>query len=416
MNLFFPNPRYRIYGARHQYLKIAGDLAVGRLFTGAGVAELEPAVADFVGAGHAVAMPQARVALYCALRVLLKHRKKVLLSPYTIHDVVNMVVCAGGHPVFVDVRREDCNIDPSLVESLVDDDTGAVLVTHLHGLACDVERIAATCRQRGIPLIEDCAQAFGTSVSGRRVGTFGTVGVFSFGMAKNVNAFYGGMAVTSDADVALAMRDEIRRYPTFPSSALANRAAFCLVGDVLTSKPMFWSFVYWLFRYGYLHDIDALNNRWRGEMAPTIKREMPEENLRKMTSAQARLVAAQLSRVDLDTEVRIRYASLYHEGLSSLPQVLCPPLRTDGSHIYLTYPIQVEDRDALNRFLMLECQDVTVQHLINTADADCFAEWFRECPNARRTAASVLLLPSYPSYGERNVARNIAIIRRFFGA
>ena len=204
MSLFFPNPRYRIYGARHQYLKIAGDLAVGRLFTGAGVAELEPAVADFVGADHAVAMPQARVAIYCALRVLLKHRRKVLLSPYTIHDVVNMVVCAGGQPVFVDIRREDCNIDPSLVESLVDDETGAVLVTHLHGLACDVERIAATCRQRGIPLIEDCAQAFGTSVSGRRVGTFGTVGVFSFGMAKNVNAFYGGMAVTSDADVALA--------------------------------------------------------------------------------------------------------------------------------------------------------------------------------------------------------------------
>ena len=89
-------------------------------------------------------------------------------------------------------------------------------------------------------------------------------------------------------------------------------------------------------------------------------------NVRSRRSARSRGANASTS----PDPVRIRYASLYHEGLSTLPQVLCPPLRTDGSHIYLTYPIQVEDRDALNRFLMLECQDVTVQHLINTADAD----------------------------------------------
>lgn len=73
-------------------------------------------------------------------------------------------------------------MDPADLERLVDADTGAVLVTHLHGLACDMDRISAFCRTRGVPLVEDAAQAFGARFGGRPVGTFGDVGVYSFGV------------------------------------------------------------------------------------------------------------------------------------------------------------------------------------------------------------------------------------------
>lgn len=416
MSLHFPNPRYRIYGAPLQFLNVAWGIVAGRRRPGSAVSELEGAVGVFLGVPHAVAMPQARVALYTSLRVLLRAtaRKRVILSPYTIHDVINMVVCAGGEPVFADVR-DDANIDPDAIEALTDEHTAAVLITHLHGLACDVERIAAWCGSHNIPLIEDCAQAFGTTVGGRRVGSFGTVGVYSFGMAKNVNSYFGGMAVTSDARVAEALRTDMARLPEFDTGALLHRAAFCLAGQVMTTRPVFWSSAYWLFRYGFLHDVDALNNQWRGEMDPRLKEQIPEGYLRRMTPAQARVVLAQIRQVDADTAVRIGYAERYAEGLGDIPEVLCPPRRTDGSHIYLTYPIQVADRHALNRYLMRECQDVTIQHLTNTADADCYQPWSRECPVARRVAASVLLLPTYPSYGARDVDRNIALIRRYYG-
>src|SRR5262245_29434779 len=159
MDMAFPQPRYRMYGASRKYLSVVGDLLTGRVGEGDGESSLEASFCRYIGARHAISMPQARVSLFCALRVFIKPGAKVVLSPYTIHDVINMVICAGGVPVFADIDRKTCNIDPAEIEKLVDRDTGAVLITHLHGLACDVERIADFCRSRGVALLEDCAQA-----------------------------------------------------------------------------------------------------------------------------------------------------------------------------------------------------------------------------------------------------------------
>ena len=105
------------------------------------------------------------------MKDLVQPGRRVVLSPYTLSDVVNMVVVAGAEPVFADVERETCNIDPAQVEELIDDSTDAVIVTHLHGLICDMDRIGAICRERGVALIEDAAQACGPQCGGRRAGT-----------------------------------------------------------------------------------------------------------------------------------------------------------------------------------------------------------------------------------------------------
>jgi perosamine synthetase len=412
----FPEPRYRIYGSPANYVSVARDALSGRLRSGDGaVAETEKAVAGFVGVAHGICMPQARVGIFLALKALIRPGQSVILSPYTIHDVVNMVICAGGRPVFADIERETCNIDAAQVEALADDGTGAVLVTHLHGLGCDIARIADFCRSRGIALIEDCAQAFGTLVDGRRVGSFGDAGVFSFGMAKNINSFYGGMVVTNDAALAASLRAEMAKLPLADAPTLRQRVIFCLLGDILTSRPVFWTATYWLFRYGYLNNVERLNNQWRGEMNPQRKSAIPQAYLRQMTPMQARLVRRQIDAVDEHTATRLSYARRYHDGLSDIAEIILPPLRDDGSHIYLTFPIQVPDRDALVRHLMENCRDVTVQHITNAAEAECFAEFGRDCPNSRATARSVVLLPCYPSYGMAGVEENVRLVRKFFG-
>src|SRR5262245_6451448 len=178
--LAFPQPRYRAYGSARKYLDFLFGIFEREVSRDDAISRLEAAIARFIGVKYAIAMPQARVALYCALRSIIKDRRKVIMSPYTIYDIVNMVVSAGGKPIFADVKRETWNVDAEQIEQLIDDETGAVLITHLHGLACDVERISRLCKARDIPLIEDCAQAFGANVGLRRVGAFGTFGVFSF--------------------------------------------------------------------------------------------------------------------------------------------------------------------------------------------------------------------------------------------
>ena len=409
-----PKSRFRIYGGAGNYLSVVRDLALGRARSGNAVERLERKATAFLGAGHALCMPQARVGIHLALKALIQPGQDVVLSPYTIYDVVNMVISAGGRPVFADIERETCNISARELRALVTARTGAVMVTHLHGMACEIEEISDFCRQRNVPLLEDASQAFGGHVAGKRLGTFGRAGIFSFGMAKNVNSFYGGMVVTGDGALDERLRAEIQRFPYQGGDLLMRRIAACLAGDVLTWRPAFDAATFWVYRYGHLHGVEAITNRWRGEDEPVRRSAIPERSLRRMTPMQARLILRSIDAVDAEARVRTGLARMYHEGLRDIGDILLPPLRDDGSHIYLTFPIQVPDRDALLRFLIAHGRDLTLQHIGNAADYACFAEFHRDCPNARLTAARVLLLPTYPSYGRREAARNVKAIRRFF--
>ncbi len=409
-----PPARFRLYTRASDYAHVLADLLTGRTTKGDDVARLEQAVAGRCGRARALCVPQARVGIYLAIRRLITPGQTVVLSPYTIADVINMVICAGGVPVFADIDRPTTNVCAGAIEPLIDHRTGAVMVTHLHGMACDIEAIARMCAARGIPLIEDAAQAFGAKVGGRPVGSFGDVGVFSFGMYKNVTGFYGGMVVTRDEALDSAMRADLAQTPFMEPAVLYRKVLQACLTDIVTSPLVFRTLVYWIFRFGYLNDIQAINRFVTVELDTSRKDTLPPSYLRRFRPVQARMVLRQLDRVDANAAVRIRYARMYHEGLADLPGLITPPFRDDGSFVYNYFPIQYSDRDGLVRWVMQHRRDMAVQHLKNCAALPGYAPEHRACPNAALTAAQVILLPNYPGYGDEAVRRNIAVIRRFF--
>jgi len=377
------------------------------------VADIEQQVAERTGSPHAIALPQARLGLYLALLNLIRPGQKVVLSPYTIYDVINMVVCAGGYPVFADIEPETCNIDARQVESLIDDSTGAVMATHLHGLACDIERIAEVCRARNVPLIEDAAQCFGGRVNGRHVGTFGDFGVFSFSLNKNVNALYGGMAIMRDQGLHERISEALSTFPPEDNVRLLRQAAKCLLGDLATA-PLVFPLTFRLIRGDYLSGDRVISKLLRHTDTSVLRRELPDHYRRRMTNVQARLIARQLADVDRHAQLRLEHARAYHRGLSGIREVGLPPLREDGSHTYLTFPIRVLGREGLVKYMLQHGRDIRPQHYANAADLACFSEFARDCPNARATASQVMILPSYPSYRAAEVERNIAVIQAYF--
>ncbi|MBM3517681.1 MAG: DegT/DnrJ/EryC1/StrS aminotransferase family protein [Alphaproteobacteria bacterium] len=410
-----PHPRQRLYTSLAGYLGVVGDVVGGRATSGADVARFEQAVAAFAGSPHAAAVPMARTGLYLAVKAIIRPGQRVILSPYTISDVVNMVICAGGRPVFADIRRETCNIDFDEVARLIDGGTGAVLATHFYGLGCDIEPLAALCRERGVALIEDAAQAFGTRIAGRSVGTFGDAGVFSFGLYKNVNSFFGGMVITRHAHLRQAVADALAPLPFEGLVRFGAKVATGAVTDLATLPLIFQTLTFRLFRYAYLHQTKALEGRMAFDRNPTLMRAIPAHYLRRLTPMQARLALAQLARVASDTAARIRAAGLYDAGLHDIGELLLPPLRTDGSHGYTYYPVQFADRRALIAYALRRGRDLAESHHRNCADMACFAEFARDCPHARATAESLIYLPTYPRYAEVEIRRNVEVIRRFFG-
>ena len=411
-----PLPRYRIYTTVSDYREVVRSVVRSASFKGDDCRRLEDDVCRHQSVDHAVCAPMARVGIYLAVKALVRPGRKVVLSPYTLADVVNMVICAGGVPVFADVERDTGNINPGQIDTLIDGETDAVLVTHLHGLVCDMPAITEICRRRGVKLIEDCAQALGAHLGGQTVGTFGDAGVYSFGLYKNVNAFFGGMLVAGDRAVADAAREMMADWPAQDLTILLKRIGYAAMTDIATLPAVFKTFTYWIFRYGFLRGVSAINRQVLVDKNPQVKTSLPASYARNLTPLQARLVRRQLPNVGRLVARRVEAARLYHEGLQGLPDVIQPPFKDDGSHTYLYYPLQVPDRQALLRHMFAHGRDVAIQHLRNCADVPCFADHARDCPNARAVAESNILLPTYPRYSSTEVRRNIEAIRSFFGA
>lgn len=409
--LFTPKARFRFYGTPHNYL---GALNQG-LATVVGLNKdyrepLERCIAEMANVDHAICVPQARFGLYLILtRLLSPSRPNVIMSPYTIHDVVNMVICAGGRPIFADVDQETCNIDSARLAELIDSQTGAVMVTHLHGLACDMEQVMAVCNAGGVPVIEDAAQAFGSKFAGRMLGSIGKAGVFSFGRAKNLNAFYGGMILTSDDSLASDIRAELASLPIEDTGKIVKRIIHCCVSDLMTLPPIYSLLTFKIFRYAAIKGIESVNKVVQTENNPTRKDTLPTSYRRRLTSVQARLVLDQLSATAKNTKARQDLARIYHEGLSGAVGILLPPWREDGSHVYLQYPVQVEDRWSYVRYMMSHGRDVAIQHMASASDLNIFKEFSRDCPNARKTAERLVLLPTYPNYGADEARANVKV-------
>jgi perosamine synthetase len=411
-----PQPRSRLYTSTDAYIKGAVATLFGLRYDGEGINRFEQALEEMAPGIQVVAVPMARVGIYLALKHLIRKGQKVILSPYTISDVVNMVLCAGGIPVFADIEESgSCNVDADIILKLLETevDVGAVLVTHFYGLVCNITPIITKCRERGLPVIEDAAQAFGAVHQGRLAGSIGDVGIFSFGLLKNVTGFLGGAVLTKDVALASSIRASLQHFAMPSRKVLLKKMFAGLKFDFATLPTIFDSGVYWLFRYAYLHGLEFFKNTLDTDSNPASYDSFPERYSWRMSSAQAEIIIPQFSRFKAHTLERIAKAQIYHTGLADLPGLVLPPLRNDGSHIYYHYPLQCEDRDRLTRFMTARLRDVQISHHRNCASLQCFDAFHRECPNAEKAAQRVIYLPTYPGYRDDQAVANVEVIRAY---
>jgi len=178
-----------------------------RYTKGENVFKLEEEFARYVGVKCAVSTSSGTAALHIAFIALgLKPGDEVVTAPLSFIATANSVIHAGGVPKFADIEYDDYNIDPKLVREAVSDRTRALLPVHLFGHPSDLDALQEICHSERLSLVEDACQAHGATFRGRKVGSFGDVGCFSFYPSKNLWVpGDGGIATTDDEDLAKVM-------------------------------------------------------------------------------------------------------------------------------------------------------------------------------------------------------------------
>lgn len=171
------------------------------------VTQLEEEFAAKHGAKFAIACSSGTAALHTATTALgISPGDEVIVPPITDMGTIAPILYQGAIPVFADLTPQGYTLDPASVAERITGKTRAVIAVHLWGNACDLSALRILCDERGLILIEDCAQAFGCTYAGKPVGTFGEVGCYSYNEFKHISCGDGGLVLTDDADMARRLR------------------------------------------------------------------------------------------------------------------------------------------------------------------------------------------------------------------
>lgn len=195
--------RFLVFGqpaiGEPEIAEVVDSLHARWLGTGPKVARLEREFAAYKGVPHAVAVHSCTAALHLSILAAgLQPGDEVITTPLTFCATVNAILHAGATPVLADVDRRSMNLDPAAVERAITPRARAILPVHFAGRACDMDALGDVAERHGLSIIEDCAHAIETEHRGRKAGTFGDFGCFSFYATKNMTCGEGGMVLARD--------------------------------------------------------------------------------------------------------------------------------------------------------------------------------------------------------------------------
>lgn len=310
------------------------------------IEKFEREFAAYGGVEHCIACGNGTDAIEIALKALgVGEGDEVIVPALTWISTSEAVTSVGATPVFVDISRDFYTIDPQKIEEKITQKTKAIIPVHLYGLPADMDAITAIAKRHNLFVIEDCAQAHGTEYKGKKVGTFGNVGTFSFFPGKNLGA-YGdaGGVVTNDKDVAEKCR------------LIANH------GQAKKNE----------------HLCEGRNSRMDGLQAAILSVKLPY--LPHWIEARRAVAAV--------------YGHLLTEGTVGLPTE-----PAYAKHAYHLYVIEVDNRDAIKKKLQeagIECGVHYPTALPFLTPYLKFNHRESEFPNAVAAAAKILSLPLYP--------------------
>ncbi len=332
------------------------------------VAQLEQAMATYLGCEHAIGVASGSDALLLSLMAVgVEPGDEVMTVPFTFFATAGAISRLGAKPVFVDVRPDTFTLDPTQIESRLTPRTKAIIPVHLFGQCAEMEARTAISREKGLRVIEDAAQAIGASRNGTRAGLMGDTGCFSFFPSKNLGGFGdGGLVVTNDQ----GLRDSLAMLRVHGS------------------------------RVKYLHEQVGINSR--------------------LDALQAAVLRVKLKHLDRWTEGRRRNAARYEQLFKDadlLERVVLPKTDAGNHHVYNQFTIRAQQRDELRGYLKENGIGSEVYYPVPLHLQACYQTLGYSkgsFPVSESVSGDVLSLPIYPELAGDQSAYVVETIRAFY--
>jgi perosamine synthetase len=337
-----------------------------RLVGGESVHKFEEAFARYCGVKHAVSVSSGTNALQLAFVALGVKDKEVLTTPFSFIATANAVIEAGGRPKFSDASDQDYNMNPADIPKKLTKKTAALLPVHLFGRPCRMDEIMEIASERGLKVVEDACQGHGSIYKGKKAGSIGDIGCFSFYPTKNMTVGGdGGMITTNDTDTALTI------------------AKYRDCGRVSR----------------YVHDVVGYTSR--------------------LNSANAAFGLVQLKHLDEWNEQRRAVANIYTRHLDGIEEIRIPPSGDkDITPVFHLYAVRCSRRDDLAEHLNKSGIEAGVHYPVPIHLQPIYKQLYGfkggEFPVSEALANEMISLPMFPDMTHDEVKRVTDEVRAFY--
>ena len=356
---------------RKQYSEMKKEIdgAVGRVFDacwfilGEQVERFEAEFAAFMGSRYAVGVGSGTEAIHLALVAAgVKSGDEVITVPNTAVFTVSAITFAGAKPVFVDIDERYFLMDEAKIEAAVTKRTKAIIPVHLYGQCADMTAIMKVARKHGLTVIEDACQAHGAEYKGKKAGTMGDFGAFSFYPSKNLGCYGdGGMVTTNSAAMAAKLK------------MLRNGGQ----------------------EKRYYHKIKGFNSR--------------------LDEIQASVLRVKLKKLRKWNDMRRKNARLYDKFLTNT-EIIKPSEASGRRHVYHLYVIRTDSRDALAEHLRRKGIQTLVHYPVPVHLQEAYAEVKVKkgaLKTAEQCANQILSLPMFPELSEKEIKAVCTAVNNF---
>ncbi|MVM30119.1 aminotransferase class I/II-fold pyridoxal phosphate-dependent enzyme [Spirosoma sp. HMF4905] len=320
--------------------------------------ELEAQLKEYLGVKHLKFCTNGTIVLQMALKAL-DIKKEVITTPFSYVATTNALLWEGCTPIFADIRPDDFNIDPAKIESLITENTQAIMATHVYGNACQIEQIQAIAEKYNLKVIYDAAHTFGATYKGNSILSYGDVSTCSFHATKVFHTVEGGCIVTNDD----ALAEKLHHYRSFGHK---NDTYFGL-------------------------GINAKNSEFHAAMGLCVLPKVPD------------LIAAR----------KLRFG--YYDNRLDFTRITRPSLTPGVAYNYAYYPVVFDSEETLLRVMeTLVAQNIVPRRYfypsLNTLPFALKSEIAQPCPISEDVALRVLCLPMYPDLAEEDIDRIATLV------
>ena len=358
----------------------------------------------YLNSDNLILCSQGRVAAYNIFKLLINsNHKEIIISPYTLPEVVNAIVYAGGNPIYVDIDINTGLPDHQKVNDLINDKTACIVITHLYSNNHDILKFKEEFNNK-IKIVEDAAINFGAKIDNQKyLGTLFDYGFFSFGVMKNLCTFHGGAIFCKNKSELNEIRSGLKKNKKYPEKYALKLIMFCMLIDILYNKIIFHNFTFYLLKLFNKLNIKYFEKIIYPGVYPKLIEHKPDSYNYNFCK---RFIEAGKINIDLlesRKDQRVKNVKYYEKYINK--KLLINNFKDHSNNSFLEYPILLKQNTNkfVSKMLLEDGYDIRHTWYINSVKFRQFKFKISQFQNCDLLNDYILTLPTNINFKEKDI-------------